>query len=286
MQAIAGELNLSETTFVTKVAQGRSVFHVRIFTPRTELPFAGHPTLGTAMALAWAGQVPGEGESSSIVLVEGAGPVPVTIRMASGQPLSAEMTAPALPELVENRVAPAAVAAALSLEPGALAEDPHRPEVWRCGAPPVLLVPIRTLEALADARISQTAWETLETSLGVMGAYLFTDLEASPNPGFRSRFFAPALAIPEDPASGGAVAALAGYLGDRMDSKVRWSEWIIRQGVEMGRPSRIILRVRMEGGEVSSVRLRGSAARVGEGVLEPPASDPRFVTSGDSAPEP
>jgi trans-2,3-dihydro-3-hydroxyanthranilate isomerase len=254
MQAIAAEFNYSETSFVLPPDDPAHLARVRIFTPRAEMPFAGHPTVGTALALAWEGRVPADG---AIVLEELAGPVPV--RLGAG---TAEFTAPAAPTS-GPAVAAEAVATALGIEAGDVPTGAGLPRVASCGAP-FLLVELSSRAALARAWLEAAA-ALPEAGNGV---FLFTRDTGDPAMDLRARMFAPAHGIPEDPATGSAAAALAGFLGGRPGLAEGWHAWRIAQGVEMGRPSLIEARARREGGRVAEVRIGGRAVPVAEGTIE------------------
>lgn len=152
MQAVARELNLSETVFVLPPDHAVHTRRLRIFTPGTELPFAGHPTVGTAHLLAAIGEIPLDGAETQIVFEEGVGPVPVTVRASDGQPISAQLSAARLPEFGPAAPSIADIADVLSLETRDIASDPP-PAAVSCGVP-FLFVMLTSLEALA--RISQT----------------------------------------------------------------------------------------------------------------------------------
>ncbi|HEX6862707.1 MAG TPA: PhzF family phenazine biosynthesis protein [Thermoanaerobaculia bacterium] len=267
MQQAARELNLSETVFVLPPEDPGHTRRIRIFTPGVELPFAGHPTVGTALILAWLGEIPLAGEETRIVFEEGVGPVPVTIRAAEGKAVFAQLSAaqlpefgpaPALPELTEM----------LSLGPGDVLAGDFAPQAVSCGVA-FLCVPLRDRDALRRARLRLDCWESLLASSWAPSVYVFTRDHELPETDFRVRMFAPAMGIPEDPATGGAAAAFGGYLGSRSsgDGTLRWT---LEQGFEMGRPSLLHLEVDRAGGEITAVRVGGGAVLVAEGAMEIP----------------
>ncbi|MFL5338302.1 MAG: PhzF family phenazine biosynthesis protein, partial [Geminicoccaceae bacterium] len=258
MQAIAAEFNYSETTFVLPPVDPAHLAQVRIFTPRFEMPFAGHPTVGTALALAWRGRAsPG----SQFVLEEKAGPVPVRLSQGEGGSVSAEFTAPQLP-WHSSGVAAQPIACALGLAESDLITTLGLPRAASCGVP-FLLVELASTEALGRAVLHGEGFlQAAETK----GVFLFVRRSAGDQ--FRARMFAPGAGIVEDPATGSAAAALAGYLGGRPGLADGWHSWDIRQGVEMGRPSLIATRARREGERVVEVRVGGTAVPVMEGTLE------------------
>lgn len=266
MQRVARELNLSETVFVLPPQTPGCTHRVRIFTPARELPFAGHPTVGTAILLVSLGAVPVEGDSARLVLEEGVGPVPVSVRLRNGTPVFAQLSAAMLPEV---RPAPPAaeIAAGLSLAEADLGSGEQGPEVVSCGVP-FLIVPLRDREALARARVDMGLWERFLAEPWTGSVYLVAPGEAAD---LRTRMFGPAMGIVEDPATGAAASALAGYLALRAPQAEGTLRWTVEQGIEMGRPSRLELEADKRGGAVTAVRVGGAAVRVGEGELRVPA---------------
>ncbi|HEX2079843.1 MAG TPA: PhzF family phenazine biosynthesis protein [Longimicrobium sp.] len=266
MQAVARELNLSETVFVTG-AEGAS-FAVRIFNPVYELPFAGHPTVGTAMLLAMLGRVPPGERVSRLVLHEQVGPVPVEVRMEDGRPVFATFAAPRVPEAGPTPPAPEAIAQLLSLGEadlgGSLGIAHHSAGV------PFLFVSVRDRDALARARLDVGAWERHLRDGWAPHVYVTTDDAGEEGVALRARMFAPAMGIVEDPATGGAATAAAGLLAARDAGADGTYSWTILQGVEMGRPSRIRVEADVRDGRVAQVRVGGSAVRVSEGEMTIP----------------
>lgn len=267
MAALAREFNLSETTFVFPPEDPRHTRRVRIFTPGTELPFAGHPTVGTAWALAYLGEVALAGEWTTVVLEEGVGPVPVTVVARNGRPVASTLTAPRLPE--PGPPAPDArdVARVLSLEPTDLAGPPHAPEAYSCGVP-FLFVVLRDRQAVARARVDPVALDRVLGSYWTSQVFLFAFDPQFEGADLHARMFAPKLGVAEDPATGSAVSALAGYLARRDPQRDGTRRWVIEQGIEMGRPSRLELEVDRRGGEIVEVRVGGPSVFVSEGTIE------------------
>jgi trans-2,3-dihydro-3-hydroxyanthranilate isomerase len=260
MQAIATEFNYSETTFVLPPQDPANLAAVRIFTPRGELAFAGHPTIGTALVLAWQGRTPREGK---FVLELKAGTVPVQVRTGQDGGLTAEFAAPQRPRH-DPALAPELVAAALGLGVGDLVSDDGLPCVASCGTP-FLLVELADLDRLGRSRARD--FPTLPTATGG-SVFLFTR-NGTAEPGeLRARMYAPGHGIPEDPATGSAAAALAGFLGGRAGLGDGWHRWRIRQGVEMGRPSLIEAAAHRIDGAAVEVRIGGAAVPVMEGTVE------------------
>lgn len=255
MQLIAREFNYSETAFVLPAEDPAHLARVRIFTPRSELPFAGHPTVGTALVLAWLGRAPANGR---IVLEEGAGPVPIEITEDV-----AELTAPGAPDHGSPAEA-GPIAAALGLDAAEVKVGGGLPCVASHGVR-FLFVELASLAALEHARLAGGAEPDAG---GGNGIFLFTREVGDAPADLRARMFAPSHGIPEDPATGSAAAALAGLLGAEAGLDEGWHRWRIAQGWEMGRPSLIDARARREGGRVAEVRVGGRAVPVAEGTLE------------------
>ncbi len=267
MAAVAREFNLSETVFVLPPDDPRHTRRLRIFTPGAELPFAGHPTVGTAWALAFLGDVPLTGERTPLVFEEGVGPVPVTVFGEAGRPVASELTAPRLPEPGPPAPPAADVARVLSLQPDDLAPSPDAPEGWSCGVP-FLFVALRDRAAVSRARLDPLAFERVLGTYWARQVFLFARDPGAAGVDLHARMFAPALGVAEDPATGSAVSALAGYLARRDPEREGTKRWVVAQGVEMGRPSRLVLEVDRRGGEIVSVRVGGPSVFVSEGTIE------------------
>ena len=266
MQAIAKEFNLSETTFVLPPDDPRHDWRVRIFTPENELPMAGHPTVGTSFVLAREHMIRRDGGETNIVLEEGVGPVPVSVRFESGEPVFAEMSQPLPafgPELTDVR----AVARMLSLEEADV--DTSLPlEVVSCGVP-FLFVPLRGLDAARRARpradlIGQAAGDGVPPQV-----FVFTREVESAFSTVHSRMFAPGLGITEDPATGGASGPLGCYLVRHgLVACDPAADIVSEQGIEMGRPSFIKIRIEQQGDRITAVRVGGQCHFMGEGFIE------------------
>jgi len=264
MQRVAREFNLSETVFVLPPEQPGHRRKLRIFTPEAELPFAGHPTVGTAYLLAALGEIPLSGDQTQIIFEEGAGPVPVSIFAEGGQPVSAQLTAAQLPQFGPPTPAAADLAGLLSLD----LEDLIAEEIQAvsCGLP-FLLVPIRQRQAMGRIQLKRERWEQALAGYWTPHIYVFTDDVEAPDLDFRVRMFAPALGIAEDPATGAAAATFAGYLGVRDPAREGLLRWRIEQGVEMGRPSLLEIEADKREGQITAVRVGGSAVLVSEGKM-------------------
>jgi trans-2,3-dihydro-3-hydroxyanthranilate isomerase len=238
MQAVAREFNLSETVFVLAPKDAGHTARVRIFTPAGELPFAGHPTVGTAVLLAKLGRARAADGEALVTLEEKIGLIPVRVRAVETLAPHAELTAAELPRPVDGDGVPgdADLAAALGLAPAEIGFDAHRPSVHRAGLS-FAFVPVSSREALARARLDATRWPRS----GDVGVYVYCR-GASTDVDFHARMFAaPGSGILEDPATGSAAATFAGPLlaaeglGDGTHLRR------IAQGEDMGRPSAISL---------------------------------------------
>jgi trans-2,3-dihydro-3-hydroxyanthranilate isomerase len=269
MQQIARELSLSETVFVLPPDDPAHTRRLRIFTPGAELPFAGHPTLGTAHILATIGDIPLAGETTRIVFEEGVGPVPVAIRAEGGAPVFAQLTAAQLPEQGPRAPSAAELAALLSLEPEDVLEGEDRAEPWSCGMR-FLFVPVRNREALGRARLQLDLWEQQLAKSWAPHVYVLCREPELPGSTLRSRMFAPALRIAEDPATGGAVSALGGWVAARSPERNGTLRPVVEQGFEMGRPSVLHLEIDLQDGAVTAVRVGGSTVLMSEGWMEVP----------------
>lgn len=267
MQAIAKEFNLSETTFVLPPDDPRHDWRVRIFTPGSELPMAGHPTVGTSFVLAREHMIPRGGAETNIVLEEGVGPVPVRVEFEDGEPSYAEMTQPLPtfgPRLDDRR----AVAAMLSLEESDL--EPELPvEVVSCGVP-FLYVPLRGLDAARRARPRADLIAAAAADGVPPEVFVFTREVESAFSTVHSRMFAPGLGITEDPATGAASGPLGCYLVTHGLVSGGAADIVSEQGLEMGRPSFVKIRIEQSDGRISAVRVGGQCHFMGEGFIEIP----------------
>ncbi|TJY58198.1 PhzF family phenazine biosynthesis protein [Sinimarinibacterium sp. CAU 1509] len=261
MQQIAREFNLSETVFIQTPTIENALSRLRIFTPAREMAFAGHPTIGSACLLSELGFAP-QGEDERFVLEEGIGPVPVRVRRALGRPAYAELTAAQLPEFAP---APpdAVLAQILGLSVEDLGSNDERPRAVSCGLP-FVLVPVRAPEVLAAIDLDVTAWRNALAGQWAQELYVYArGYEGE----LRARMFAPALGVAEDPATGSAAAALAGALATDSPIVEGRLQWMIHQGLEMGRPSQLHVAAERAGSVVTAVRVGGFAVRVADGLL-------------------
>jgi len=251
MQAIARELNFAETTFVFPPLR------VRIFTPRAEMQFAGHPTVGTAAVLAHLRKLD---LPTRMVLEEGIGPVPVDVERR-GAHIYAQFTIEKPVEVPSERPERSAAAAALSL-PEATVVD-----AWfASGGVRFAFVRLTDKNAVDRAQLDRAAWSRHFKSAWCSQLYFF----AGEDP-VHARMFAPALGVEEDPATGSAAVALASVLASRLPTKEGLCTWRIDQGIAMGRASRLEATAEKRGGRVVRVRVGGSTVLSAEGAMNVPA---------------
>jgi trans-2,3-dihydro-3-hydroxyanthranilate isomerase len=263
---VTREFNYSETTFVYPPADERHARRVRIFTPGGEVPFAGHPTVGTAHVLAETGEIALAGETTHIVLEEKVGPVPVTIRTAGGRPVFAQLSVAKLPEVLASPPPRDDLARVLGLEVDDLRGGDWSPQTMSCGLP-FMFVPLHDRAAVARARIRMDAWEATLGGAPVGEIMVFAPGGERPGTDYRARMFAPGLSVPEDPATGSACAALGGYLAARDPRRDATMRWVVEQGFEMGRPSMLEVEADVVRGAVTAVRVGGDTVLVSEGTM-------------------
>ena len=268
MQTVAREFNLSETVFVLAPQNKAHNARVRIFTPTAELPFAGHPTVGTAALLAMlkSAELPAPGDAL-IVLEAPIGTLRVGVRLRAGSASFAEFDAPKLPEEKADLPPRDQLAAALSLIPTEIGFENHRPTRFAAGNT-VAVVPVASLEAIAKARVTTHHWETALKGQGLLGAFLYCRQTVYTTSAFHARFFGPDFGVPEDPATGSAAVGFAGVVHRFDDLPDGQHKRIIEQGFEMGRPSLITLSLEVTAGKLHAVRIGGHAVRVAEGAIE------------------
>jgi trans-2,3-dihydro-3-hydroxyanthranilate isomerase len=262
MQTVTREFNLSETTFVMKPDNPAHTAKMRIFFPGGEMPFAGHPTLGTAVLLA-------ELRGLATIRFElKAGLTPVEISKAGGV-YSGIFTAPIVPFHADIGLPSVAeTALALNLAMDDIGFDGHGIASLE-GGPRFFYVPVKTRSALEKSQVREPYWSTLIAPLGgVDAAYIYTRGGDGPNASFRARMYSPTGGIPEDPATGSATALLAAQLLKAETLNDGTHKWQLEQGYEMGRPSDLWLEADVKGSKLNAVRVAGQAVRVMQGTLE------------------
>jgi len=268
MQRVATEFNLSETVFVRPPRDARNTRRLRIFTPAEELPFAGHPTIGTAHLLAAIRAVPLTGDRTNMILEEEAGLVQVSITQRKGKLPFVQLAAPALPTFGPPPPHTSELAAVLNLEPDELGQEGDAPQACSCGVP-YLFVPVRDRSVLAKVQVDGGAWRAVLAHYWAPAIYVFCRDPELKGSHLRARMFGPGLGIVEDPATGSAAAAIAGYLAARESTREGTLKWRIEQGFEMGRPSILDVEADIRQGKVKQVRVGGTAVRMSDGEFRP-----------------
>jgi len=269
MQAVAREMNFSETTFILPAERSDTDVRMRIFTPGAEMPIAGHPTIGSTFALARVGVITPERER--FVFGLGAGPTPVALTWRGADLGFAWMTQP-LPEFHRPIANPGLAAAALGLAEHDVAGTNLPVQVVSCGVA-FLFVPVSTRSAVDGAAMNPSAYAELMRSAEaeVNGVFFFTPEQGCPAATVYSRMFAPDVGIAEDPATGIASGPLGCYLVRHNVVAAETADAMLSlQGVKMGRPSQVHMSIGstgMPGGEITSVRVGGEAVLAGEGTL-------------------
>lgn len=265
MQALAREFNYSETTFVFP-PEGDHTRSVRIFTPTVEVPFAGHPNVGTAFILAKPGAAEWDTDTAMVRFEEKAGTVPVRILRDRHGGVFCELTAPQAlslgPELPIE-----AVAAAVGLEAADVVTSVHPPRVASIGLP-FAVVEIASRDALARAAPDMRGMQALQARGITPDVHLYTRDAGEFD--LHTRMFAPLDGVPEDPATGSANSALIGLLGQGDPAASGQWRWRIAQGVDMGRPSELFGAVEKTAGEISAVRIGGYSVAVFAGTFSWP----------------
>ena len=266
MQIVAKEFNLSETAFVMKPEDEANTARVRIFTPKNELPFAGHPTVGTACVIAALSQGGGDFDIT-LTLEERAGLVPVQVKSADSR-LSAQFEAPALPEVVVRDIDETLVANAHSISPGDVGFHNHRAQVVSSAGNSFLFVPVKNRDVLSRITASFPEFSEMETACNTMCSVIYTTGGVEDKTDYSVRVLAPGEGIAEDPATGSAAATFPGQLAafEKLGEGVH--SWILEQGVDMGRPSRLCVEADVTTGVFSQVRVGGEVVFVTRGGIE------------------
>jgi len=268
MQTIAREMNFSESTFLLPPETPATDARMRIFTPSAELPMAGHPTIGTTFALAHEGTIAAGRERWVFGL--GVGPTPVELAWAGGA-LSFAWMDQRPPEYREPASPRTEIIRAAGVEPGAVDDTGLPIEEISCGTA-FILVPVRTQAAVDAAAPDAAAMLRLQSAFagGHRAVFIFSTEPGPAGVTAYSRMFAPSMGIAEDPATGGASGPLGSYLVKHgLVSREQRQDMVSLQGVAMGRPSRIHMRITQDAsGVITRVQVGGKAVRVGEGTLE------------------
>jgi len=264
MQAIASEFNYSETTFVLPPRDGAHDAQVRIFTVNNEIPFAGHPNVGTAFVLANQASKP----PARFLFEEVAGLVPVDILEEHGKPVGAELTAPQPLKKLTSFSAEEA-AACVSLSAADIRTDRHRPVIASVGMP-FLMAELASRDALRRAKPEPSAFSRALSCDGAVGVYIYTrDVPPAERPcDLQARMFFPGSSgLTEDPATGSATVAVAALLADLSGERDGELKLRVEQGVDMGRPSLLLTRVVKRDGVVASAHVGGACVQMMEGTF-------------------
>lgn len=267
MQKIAREFNLSETVFVGPAARTPHAAAIRIFTPNFEMPFAGHPTVGTAVSIAELNGIE-DGGTAILVLEEKIGDVRCVVSRG-GDGIFAEFDLPQLSQRLPLSAEPDAIGAALGLGPHEIGFENHRVSAWFAGVPYVT-VPVRDLSVVAKTSLDPRAWREIAPDRGngvPASAYVYCRESMLHDSAFHARMFTGGAQSYEDPATGSALAAFSGTVleFDRPPDGA-YRAWI-EQGMEMGRPSRLRLEIEVASGMAKAARIGGHAVRTAEGTL-------------------
>jgi len=266
MQKIAAEMNLSETTFVLPSTEPGANYKIRIFTPLKEIPFAGHPSIGTTFVLAEENRFDLKEPVTTVHQEVGIGVLPIDIYVQNKTVQMIMMTQgqPRFGPIIEDVNT---VAKALGVAPEEVTKTGLSPQIVYTGLNQ-LMVPIKSLETLANIQPDFSLIKQLEERLGFIGCYVFTFETLNPKASVHARFFAPSAGVREDPATGSAAGGLGAYL-------LRWRAlpikepltFIIEQGYEMGRPSTIHVEVEHKNYQPTKVRVGGQAVMVLKGWI-------------------
>lgn len=263
MQAVTREFNLAETVFVLPAREPAHRARLRIFTPGTELPFAGHPTVGAAVLL---NRMDGGG-ARDLVLEEGIGPIRCATASIDRERGRARFGLARLPEEAGQAADPQIIAAALGLDVADVGFERFVPSLWSAGLP-FTFVPVRGLDAIGRCRPDMRHWEAAFTRQAGSSAYVFSRETVEAGSAFHVRMFAPGMGILEDPATGSAAAGFAGLLMRFAPLPEGEHELILEQGYEMGRPSKVGLSLTARAGQLVAGAISGEAIVVSDGAIE------------------
>ncbi len=268
MQRLAREMAYSESVFLGPPETAGATVRVRIFTPGKEVPFAGHPTVGTAVFVASRDHhtEPAAGSSTTVVLEENVGLVPVVVQLRDGDPVSGTFTTAVTPEIRPSPLPRETLARLIGLDPDEIRDDDLSPAMVSCGLP-FYVLPVRSLDAARRSRLDLSLWERHVAPLWADHVYVVAMEAEGPGVDVHVRMYAPAVGVPEDPATGSAAAALGGWLAAADGRDEGSLRWIVEQGMEIGRPSRLVVEADRSAGRTLAVRVGGSAVVVSRGVV-------------------
>ena len=263
MQQIAREFNFSESAFVFSPELGQTR-KIRIFTPTEEVPFAGHPNIGTAFVLAKDGAFGDFREPVKVIFEERVGFVPITIRYDAGNQIWCELSAPE--ELSIGDSVPTEFSASLlSLDTGDIVTTTHPPQVASVGLP-FLFIELSSLDVLQRAKVNMPQFNRL-IDRGIV-TYIHMYVKRTDDFDIRARMFAPIDGVPEDPATGSANCALIALLTYYDSETDTDNNWRISQGIEVGRPSVLNGRTEKRNGKITGVWIGGNSVLISEGIIE------------------
>ena len=263
MQQIAREFNFSESAFVFSPELGQTR-KIRIFTPTEEVPFAGHPNIGTAFVLAKDGAFGDFREPVKVIFEEKVGFVPITIRYDAGDQIWCELSAPE--ELSIGDSVPTEFSASLlSLDTGDIVTTTHPPQVASVGLP-FLFIELSSLDVLQRAKVNMPQFNRL-IDRGIV-SYIHMYVKRTDDFDIRARMFAPIDGVPEDPATGSANCALIALLTYYDSETDTDNNWRISQGIEVGRPSVLNGRTEKRNGKITGVWIGGNSVLISEGIIE------------------
>ena len=270
MQQLAMEMNLSETTFVLPSQAPEADFRVRIFTPTAELPFAGHPVVGTHWVLAHLGRVDLREPVTTVRFELGVGVLPADLHVVGGRVERVVMTQdrPSFLAMLEDV---GELVAGLGLSPQAITETGLPVQIVSTGIPQ-MMVPVRSLaevQRLASDQLDVATLTRVCRAAGTDCVMVFSLETESAEASVHTRMFAPSLGVPEDPATGSANGALGAYLVHHRAVPVTEPTTYLTsaQGLELGRPSRLYVEVGSRGEEVTAVRVGGQVVAIAEGEV-------------------
>lgn len=265
MQTIAAEFNLSETVFVVPASDANHSASLRIFTPRAELPFAGHPTIGAAIAIAERDGL----DSSGRILMLGETIGPIRAVVSQSEPLFAEFDLPKLPVEAPMSLDRPSLARALGIDEERLGFENHEPSCYSAGVP-FAFIPLRSRADVEAVTLDASAWDQLapQGDLNLLPpTVVYCRETVRTDAQFHMRMFAPRWGIAEDPATGAAAAAFLGAVMAFDRPRDGDHVFTIEQGVEMGRPSLLRVEYQTEHATILAARLGGHAVRIADGTL-------------------
>ena len=267
LQSIAQEFNLSETVFVFPPESQSQPIPIRIFTPQQELPFAGHPTVGTSILLGHERFQNFDEEQNAVITLElQIGVVRCGVILKSNSPSFSEFDVPNLPQQFDAPFSIDEIAASLNLEPSEIGFENHIPTKFNAGVA-FNFIPIRNLEIIRQSRPNLEYWSSLFENEECDNMFVYTRETLSRNSNFHARMFAPSMGIMEDPATGSAVAAFSGAINLFDDLPTGIHKFHIEQGYEINRPSQIDLEIEVGGNEIKNVRIGGHATIIARGEI-------------------